>query len=510
MFRRLLSVGGFTLLSRITGFLRDMLIAWYLGGGVMSDAFFVAFLFPNYFRSIFGEGTLNPAFLPRYAALWAKGEHQRAALFADRVFSWQMSVQFVVLILAMIFMPTLMHLIAPGFADNPGQLKLTVSLARIAFPYLILTLVAIQISAMLNAIEKFWAAAAWSNFQNLGMIATLLASHWFPNAAYAAVWGLLAGGFAQLFFMLWAGGRHGISLRLTWPRWTPEIKEFFMALGAVTIGAASYLIAPFIDTIIASLLPVGTRSALYYADRINQLPLGVLGIAIGTVLLPDMSARLALGDRQGSDASQNRAAAISLLLNLPFTAAFIMIPDTIIRAIFAHGAFDKNAAALSALALMTYGVGLPAMALTRVFQASFYARHDTATPARITVTAIVVNIAFKFLLVWGFHLGIAGIALGTSFGAWTNVALLILIGHRRGLLRLNETFWRSLAPSVLAAVVTGATAYGAVVWAGQIVHAVWQRQLVLLLLAIAASGVVYGLIVLIFRKRLPLGRFAGS
>lgn len=187
-----------------------------------------------------------------------------------------------------------------------------------------------------------------------------------------------------------------------------------------------------------------------------------------------------------------------------------MIPDTIIRAIFAHGAFDKNAAALSALALMTYGVGLPAMALTRVFQASFYARHDTATPARITVTAIVVNIAFKFLLVWGFHLGIAGIALGTSFGAWTNVALLILIGHRRGLLRLNETFWRSLAPSVLAAVATGATAYGAVVWAGQIVHAVWQRQLVLLLLAIAASGVVYGLIVLIFRKRLPLGRFAGS
>jgi putative peptidoglycan lipid II flippase len=509
MFKRLLSVGGFTLLSRITGFLRDMLMAWYLGKGVLSDAFIVAFLFPNYFRSIFGEGTLNPAFLPRYAALWAKGERNAAAAFANAVFSWQMAVQFVVLILAMTFMPTLMHIIAPGFADNPGQLRLTVELARITFPYLILTLVAIQISAMLNAVEKFWAAAAWSNFQNLGMIATLLASHWFPNAAYAAAWGLLFGGFAQLFFMLWAGGRDGISLRITWPRWTPEIKEFFVALGAVTVGAASYLIAPFIDTIIASFLPVGTRTALYYADRVNQLPLGVLGIAIGTVLLPDMSARLALGDRGGSDAVQNRSASTSLLLTLPFTAAFIAIPDTIIRAFFGHGAFDKSAAALSAIALATYGVGLPAMALSRIFQATFYARHDTATPARITVTAIAVNIALKFVLVWGFHLGIAGIALGTSLGAWTNVALLILLGHRRELLRLNANFWGALMPILLAGVATGAAAYGAVLWGGQALHAIWQREVVLLVIAMAASGIVYGGIILIFRRRLPLGRLTG-
>src|SRR5215472_13843900 len=295
MFKRLLSVGGFTLLSRITGFVRDILMAWVLGKGVLSDAFSVAFLFPSYFRSIFGEGTINPAFLPRYATLKARGEHEAAAVFADRVFSWQMMAQLVILIAALVFMPYLVHVIAPGFANNAGQLALTVSLSRITFPYLILTVVAIQLSAMLNAINKFWAAAAWSNFQNIGMIATLLASHWFPNAAYAAAWGPLLGGFMQLFFMLWASGRDGISLRITWPRWTPEIKEFFVALGAVTVGAASYLISPFIDTIIASLLPVGSRTALYYADRINQLPLGVLGIAIGVVLLPEMSSKLALG-----------------------------------------------------------------------------------------------------------------------------------------------------------------------------------------------------------------------
>lgn len=508
MFKRLLSVSGFTLLSRITGFLRDMLMAWILGKGVLSDAFIVAFLFPNYFRSIFGEGTINPAFLPRYATLRARGELNAAALFADRVFSWQMAAQLVLLVAALAFMPAIIHAIAPGFADNPGQLALTVRLARITFPYLILTLVAVQISAMLNAIEKFWAAAAWSNFQNLGMIATLLAAPWFPNAAYAAAWGVLLGGFAQLFFMLWAGARDGLSLRIARPRWTPEIKEFFVALGAVTVGAASYLVAPFIDTIIASLLPTGSRTALYYADRINQLPLGVLGIAVGTVLLPEMSSRLALGDRKGSDSAQNRSAAMSLLLTLPFMAAFVAIPDTIMRAIFAHGAFDKSAAALSAIALASYGVGLPAMALTRIFQATFYARHDTATPARITVTAIIVNVALKFVLVWGFDLGIAGIALGTSIGAWVNVGLLVVFGHRRALLHLGEEFWRAIVPILLAGAATAGAAYGAVHAGGHALHLTVLRQEILLALAILSAGIAYGAVVYVFRDRLPLGRLA--
>jgi putative peptidoglycan lipid II flippase len=505
MFRRLLSVGGFTLLSRITGFVRDVLMAWTLGRGVLSDAFIVAFLFPNYFRQIFGEGTINPAFLPRYAALRARGEFGAAALFADRVFSWQMMAQLVILVLALVFMPAIIHVLAPGFADNAGQLALTVQLARITFPYLILTLVAVQLSAMLNAIEKFWAAAAWSNFLNLSMISTLLAAHWFPNAALAAAWGVVLGGAAQLFFMLWAVQRDGISLHIAWPRWTAEIREFFIALGAVTIGAASVVLAPFVDTVIASLLPTGTRTALYYADRINQLPLGVLGIALGTVLLPEMSTRLALGDRAGSDAAQNRSAALSLLLTLPFAAVFFAIPDTIMRAIFAHGAFDKRAAALSAIALAAYGVGLPAMALVRIFASTFYARHDTMTPARVTVTAIVVNIALKFILVWGCGLGIAGIALGTSAGAWVNVASLAVLGWRGHLLRLRNEFWGSLLPIVLAAAATGIAAFAAVAVTRALIHG--GGSVLQLCSAIVAGGLAYVLVVLVFRTRLPLGRF---
>jgi putative peptidoglycan lipid II flippase len=504
MFRRLLSVGGFTLLSRITGFVRDILMAWILGKGFLSDAFIVAFLFPNYFRQIFGEGTINPAFLPRYAALRARGEIEAAALFANRVFSWQIAAQIVLLVLALLCMPGIVSVLAYGFMRHPEQFALTVTLSRITFPYLILTLVAVQLSAMLNAIERFWAAAAWSNFQNLAMIATLLCANWFPNAAYAAAWGVLLGGFLQLFFMLWAAGREGLHLRLSWPRWTPEIKEFFKAFGAVTFGAASVVIAPFIDTVIASLLPTGSRTALYYADRIQQLPLGVLGIALGTVLLPEMSARLAVGDRNGSDAAQNRAASLSLLLTLPFAILFVTIPSTLMSALFAHGAFDRHAAQLSAVALASYGVGLPAFALTRIVQSSFYARHDTITPAKTTVFAIAVNIGVKVLLVWIFHLGIAGIALGTAIGGWTNVAALLVQARNRELLVIRPEFWRALLPSLIAAATVGAGALAAVIVGGRFLpqghlHDVYTLGLVILVCASA-----YGTVVLAARNALPI------
>ncbi len=507
MFKRLLSVGGFTLLSRITGFARDALLAWTIGAGILSDAFFVAFLFPNYFRAIFGEGTINPAFLPRYAALHARGEHAAAAKFANGVFAWQMAAQIVLLVLAMIFMPAIIGLIAGGFKGNPAQFALTVSLARVTFPYLILTLVAVQLSAMLNAIEKFWAAAAWSNLLNLSMIATLVCWHWFPNAAYAAAWGVLLGGVAQLVFILWAAGREGLWLRVALPRWTPEIREFFIALGAVTFGAASIVIAPFIDTILASYLPVGSRTALYYADRINQLPLGVLGIALGTVLLPEMSARLARGDKTGSAAAQNRSAATSLLLTLPFAAVFLAIPGTIMRAVFVHGAFNAGAAGLAALALAAYGAGLPAMAMLRIVQATFYARHDTMTPARATVTALVSNIVLKMIFVWGLHLGVAGLALGTALGAWINVALLTWFGHSRALLAIEKAFVKSLPPVLIAAIATGAAAwFGA--WIAAPLLPGRFSDVAALAGAMLLGIIAYSMVVWIFRRALPLGKFA--
>jgi putative peptidoglycan lipid II flippase len=508
MFKRLLSVGGFTLLSRITGFIRDVLMAAVLGHGLLSDAFLVAWRFPNYFRAIFGEGTLTPAFVPRYAALHAKGENEAAVRFGNDVHTWQMLTQGVLLVVAIATMPFVVRLLAPGFVDHPGQLELATTLSRITFPYLILTVVVIQLGSMLNAIEKFWAMAAWQILLNLAMTAALLAAHWFPNAAYAAAWGVLVGGVAQLVFMIWAAARDGVRLHLVRPRWSPQVKEFFGAVAALTVGTASITIAPLIDTVIASFLPTGSLTALYYGDRINQLPLGVLGIALGTVLLPDMSRRLATGDVAGSDAAQNRAAALALLLALPFVMVFLAIPDTIMQAIFAHGAFNREAASQAAVALMAYGVGLPAMVLVRITASTFYARHDTATPARCTVSSIAANIAIKIVLVLGLGLGIEGIALGTALGAWVNVGMLAWYGRRRGLLTLQPIFRRALIPVLLAAVAAGAGAFGGVRLIAAVLHL--HSHSLNDVAALGAAGLIgtaaYGAVVWTFRRRLPVMR----
>ncbi len=243
MFRRLLSVGGYTLLSRVTGFMRDILMAYVLGAGPMSDAFLVAFRLPNNFRAIFGEGAFNAAFLPRFAKIRTQQHLHAASLYADRVFSWQMAAQLVLLVVALATMPWIIMAMAPGFSAHPGQPELATALARIAFPYLIMTVVAVQLSAMLNAIEKFAAAAAWSIFLNIAMMATLLSARWFPNAAYAAAWGVFLAGVLQLFFIVWAAAKSHLHLHIAWPRWTAEMREFLLALGAATIGSASIQIA---------------------------------------------------------------------------------------------------------------------------------------------------------------------------------------------------------------------------------------------------------------------------
>ncbi|HEY4125512.1 MAG TPA: murein biosynthesis integral membrane protein MurJ [Rhizomicrobium sp.] len=509
MLGRLLSVGGYTALSRVAGFIRDILMAKILGANAMSDAFFVAFRLPNNFRAIFAEGAFNLAFLPRYAAMRERDGHEAAGKFANRVYSWQMITQVVLLLAALGAMRPIISIMAPGFAAHPGQLELATSLARIAFPYLIFTVVAVQLSAMLNAVGKFAAAAAWSIFLNIAMIAALCCAPFFPNAAYAAAWGVFAAGILQLVFIIWAGARSHLRLKFERPRWTPEIKQFLIALGAATFGSASVQIGLFIDNVIASFLPSGDLTALYYADRINQLPMGTLGIAIGTVLLPEMSSLLAKNDRKGADEAQNRSAALALFLTLPFVAAFLTVPLTIMQGLFAHGAFHLQAAQISAMALMAYGIGLPAFVLIRCVSPAFYARGDTATPVRATIAAVAVNIALKIALVWGAHLGATGIALGTSLAAWVNVGVLVMLARSRGLLTIDSVFKRSLPPTFLATIATGA---GAVlgVWLGGHLHfgSGALADEVSLACAVLCGGAGFAAVTLVFRHALPLGRLA--
>jgi putative peptidoglycan lipid II flippase len=509
MFGRLLSVGGYTLLSRIAGFVRDVLMAAILGAGPASDAFLVAFRLPNNFRAIFAEGAFNLAFLPRFTQVHTREGAEAAARFADRVFSWQMAAQLALLLAALLAMPWIVRIFAPGFADNPGQMALAVELSRIAFPYLIAITVVTQLSAMLNAIGRFKAAAAAPIFLNIAMITTLLLAWLFPTAAHAAAWGVFGAGILQLLFMVWMAAKSGLTLRIARPRWTRDVREFMGALGAATFGSASVQIGLFVDTLIASFLPSGDLTALYYADRINQLPMGTLGIALGTVLLPEMAARLASGDRKAADHAQNRAAALGLFLTLPFVAAFFAVPDQIMRGLFAHGAFHLEAAAVSADALMAYGIGLPAFVLIRCVAPTFYARGDTATPVRATIASVAVNIALKFALVWGFHFGAVGIALGTAIAAWVNVGLLVAMASRRDLLSIDAGFWRALPVSLLAAVLTGLCAWaGAAAAAHMFGSAGALADAVVLGVAVLGGAIAYAAVTWLFRDRLPLGRFA--
>jgi putative peptidoglycan lipid II flippase len=501
--RRLLSVGGWTALSRVAGFVRDVMMAAVLGAGPVSDAFFVAFRLPNHFRAIFAEGAFNAAFLPRFASAAAKQGPKAAAEFANDVFAWQMTVQVGLLVVALAGMRWIVMVLAPGFADDPAQMELAIHLTRITFPYLICVAIIAQLGGMLNAIHRFKAAAAAPILLNIAMVATLSCASLFPNAAYAAAYGVLIAGFLELAFVMWAAARSGLKLKLRWPRWSKRMGEFTRALGAATVGAGSVQIGLFIDTVIASFLPSGDLTALYYADRINQLPMGIIGVALGTVLLPEMSHRIARGDERAASISQNRAVGLGLLLTLPCLAAFLIIPDLIMRALFAHGAFHVQAAHASAMALVAYGVGLPAFVLVRCVTPTFYARHDTATPVRATLISVAANVALKFTFVWGLDFGVVGIALGTSLAAWINLGLLALMARRRKLLVMTTELKRALL-SIAAAVVAAAAGFFIGSRLGWSISPAHFHDEIAFAIAAVMGVVAYTAVVVALRRNLPL------
>ncbi|KLK92744.1 multidrug transporter MurJ [Microvirga vignae] len=430
MFKKLLSVGGWTLVSRITGFVRDVVIAAVMGVGPVADAFFVAFRIPNHFRAIFGEGAFNNAFLPTYAQVLETEGKARATSFASRITTLMLIVQIALLLVAFFAMPFVVSLLAPGFSNDPAKFDLAVTLTRITFPYLLLITIVTIYSGILNAHDRFAAAAAAPVLLNILMIVALAAVFLFPNAGYAAAWGVTAAGVFELLLVWMSARRIEVSPGLEKPRIDVAMKRFFKALGPAVIGSAGVQLAIFADTIIASFLPTGAVSSLYYADRLYQLPLGVIGIAAGTVLLPEMSRRIAAGDEASAYAAQNRTVGLTLALAAPFLVAFLVMPDLIMSALFQRGAFDAEAAQRAGAVLAAYGLGLPAAVLIRSAVSSFYARSDTTTPLVASLTAVAVNILVKVLLMDTY--GVVGLALGTAIGVWTNLILLFMLAYRRG------------------------------------------------------------------------------
>jgi putative peptidoglycan lipid II flippase len=453
MLGRIFTVGGYTLLSRLTGFARDIMLAAILGAGPVADAFFVALRLPNHFRAIFAEGAFNAAFVPAYAHVYGQSE-PNAKIFANRIFTLLFSAQVILLVAALLFMPQVIAILAPGFAKDPERGRLAIDLTRITFPYLLLVTLVTLYGGMLNVMHRFASAAAAPIFLNLSMMVTLALAAFFPGAGYAAAWGVLIAGILEFLLLAGDAWRSGILPRFAWPRLDEDIRAFFRALGPATIGSMGTQIALFADTIIATFLAAGALSALYYADRLNQLPIGVIGIAMGTVLLPEMSRRLAAGDFDGAAVSQRKAFDFTLLLSVPFVAAFIAVPDVIMRAMFARGAFTRGDAAAAGATLAAYAIGLIPFVLIRSAVATFYARKDTATPVKAALTGVAVNVALKVALVGS--LAQIGLALATAVGAWINLLLVIFFAVRAGYLALDQGLLRSFAKFILAGAVLAA------------------------------------------------------
>lgn len=491
MFRKILSVGGWTLVSRLTGFIRDVVIAAVMGVGPVADAFFVAFRIPNHFRAIFGEGAFNNAFLPTYAQVLETDGERSAASFASRITTLMLIVQIALLIVAFLAMPGVVTLLAPGFSDEPAKFELAVTLTRITFPYLLFITIVTIYSGILNAHDRFWAAAAAPILLNVAMIAALAVVFLFPNAGYAAAWGVTISGALQLILVWWDARRIAAAPGLERPSIDKPMKTFFKALGPAVIGSAGVQLAIFADTIIASFLPTGAVSSLYYADRIYQLPLGVIGIAAGTVLLPEMSRRIAAGDEVGAYAAQNRTVGLTLALAAPFLVAFIAMPDLLMSALFQRGAFDAAAAAQSGAVLAAYGLGLPAAVLIRSAVSSFYARSDTATPLIASLTAVGVNVIVKILLMQSY--GVVGLALGTAIGVWVNLGLLFILAYRRGWTAPNRSLGKTCLAIAAASLLLAAFAWLAPArleaWTGLL--PAWRKETLLAVLG-AGGALIYG------------------
>jgi putative peptidoglycan lipid II flippase len=508
MINRILTVGGFTLLSRGTGFVRDVVLAAVLGAGPVADAFFVALRLPNHFRAIFAEGAFNAAFVPAYARIREQNGANPAGLFADRIFTLLIATQVVLLAAALIFTPEVIALLAPGFVKDATRFTLATELTRITFPYLLLVTLVTLYGGILNALQRFAAAAAAPIFLNLALIVALALAAFFPTAGHAAAWGVLIAGVLEALLVGGDAWRNGVLPRLRRPDFDADVKRFFKALAPATIGSAGVQLALFADTIIASFLAAGALSALYYADRLNQLPIGVIGIAAGTVILPEMARRIAAGDEAGAARAQNQAFEFTLILSVPCVAAFLILPELIMRALFARGAFTAADASAAGQTLAAYAIGLVPFVLIRSATATFLARGDTATPVKAALAAAAVNILFKVLLMD--RLAQVGLALATSIGAWINLGLVLWFAVRARLFTLDPALGRSLVKLAVAGLVLAGVLWIAAAPVGRMVTAspALHDEAALVVLG-AIGGLVYGGMIFALFGRQWLGALRG-
>jgi putative peptidoglycan lipid II flippase len=506
LYRAFVTVGGLTLASRVLGFVRDIAFAWAFGSGMVADAFNVAFRFPNLFRRLFGEGAFNSAFVPLFAKeLEGKGP-EAARAFAEEALAGLMFVLVVLVAVAMITMPWLMYLLAPGFSAIPEKFELAVLLTQITFPYLLCMSLVALFSGVLNTFGKFVESSSVSIVLNLTLTVAIYIGFWMgyrnePGGGVVQAIGVFVAGLLQVWLLVDGLRRNNFTLRLRRPRMTDNMRRLItLGIPGVVAGGVTQLNI-MIGTVIASQQP-GAVSQLYYADRLYELPLAIVGIAIGVVLLPDVSRQLRAGNHAGVLDSQNRSLEFAMLLTVPAAIALAVVPIPIVKVLFERGAFTATDSAQTAAVLSVFALGLPAFVMIKVFSPAYFAREDTRTPMRYAAISLLANTAGSIVLFFVFrragYLPQLGIAVATTLGGWLNAGLLWTTLVKRGHFALDARMGRAFAMIILSSVVMGVGLVLAAHMLGPLFapdRGFLMHALALALL-IGAGLVVYGAVVL--------------
>lgn len=430
------TIGGYTLVSRVLGFVRDVTIARGIGASFLSDAFFIAFKLPNFLRRLFAEGAFNSAFVPLFAGMLAAEGEEKARNFASEAMSFLVLVLVILTGVVVLAMPWVMYVFAPGFIGEPEKFDLTVTLTRITFPYIIFISLVSLLGGILNSKDKFAAVAATPILMNLCLIIIpTLVDPLTPTMAHGLAIAVMVSGVAQWLWLVHFCRKSGMLPKLVRPRLTPDVKRLLVLIAPAALGAGVAQINLLIDLIIASQFDSGV-SYLYYADRINELPLAVIGIAVGTALLPMLSRYVREGKLEEAYRAQNRAIELALFLSLPAAAALIAIAEPVINVMFQRGQFTALDTAATYPALMAFAAGLPAFILIKILAPGFFANQDTKTPFKIATLCIFINLVFNLLLMVPFQH--VGMAMATTIAGWVNVVLMVVVLRRRGWLKVER------------------------------------------------------------------------
>lgn len=421
LFKAMATVAALTSVSRVAGFVRDLMTAAFIGAGPMSDAFFVALKLPNFFRRVTAEGAFTVSFVPVYSETLEREDQDAASRLFGNVFMIMLIGLGIFTILAIAAMPWVIHVIAPGFGAGEERYDLAVEYTRITFPYLILMSLSALLGGALNAQDRFAPFAIAPALFNVCLILALLLRDMGETPGHVMSWAITISGVLQLLWLYASARRAGIRFKLVRPRFTNKIKKIFKLMGPGILGAGVIQINLFADMVIASFMGAGAISHMYYADRLNQLPLGLIGVAVGTALLPMLSRAMARQDWAESQSLFNRSLELCLLLALPAAAALMVMPLSIITVLFERGAFTAADSLVTSGVLAAYAFGLPSYIAAKVFSSAHWARHDTMTPVKISVVVTITNIALSLVLIR--FMGVAGIAMAMGITGWLQVVL---------------------------------------------------------------------------------------